>query len=1587
MALENILSEEIIQKLGWMLLHFVWQAAVVALLLGILLAVLRKSSSNIRYIIACTALALIVILPIITMQIIHVSTPQPITSIDPPPVPVMMQTQPATKEIPPAVAVKHEEPAQLESTDAVPNIPWRQRAVGWLEPALPYLVAGWLLGVFGLSLWHLGGWAQLQRLKKQMVKRVEVPLGAKLNELSGRLKVKRAVRLLESALVQVPTVVGWLRPVILLPASAMTGLAVEQLEALLAHELAHIRRYDYLVNILQTVVETLGFYHTAVWWVSHRIRVERENCCDDLAVSISGDRVRYAKALASMEEIRARRNELAVAATGGSLFSRIRRLVNKESNHGSRAGWIPFVITILLIAIIVVPTTIALTAKSEPPEPRQETNAKGNIKPESVEWENIGGIIPPDFNDTKVLTEHINLGSIGQDCEGKVFITCILDSVQSSVRRHRFVLVQKNGNILEPSGYTTFGPENKLQEKFSFNAPFLTREIEGFRFQIRPLPLTGIDNSLLQLQQVNSATVEQGKPVQSKLAPPGRYAIELDGVDDYLFVPDSPSLRLEAPFTVEMWIRTDLPTDPNKDYWGWAILSKGFYVGTPRAWLTGFGIVLNRPLPEDPSQLLIEYSTANHSGLFTMPYGTASKLKNGKSDWIHISHVINEENYKSAPGQPLVIGKFLIPTTRPLMGQIGEIRIWNGARTWEQIRRYENVALTGNEPDLAAWWPFEQKEGQFAYDMSGNNNARLGSSSGPDDADPKWIDLEATPDQTDRNTNASIESNTSVESQQGQPPAPNVPKPAESVAPAGMDKSIVKVDLAVVEVPPDSKVDSETTARIKNLLGDKIGIPEHPTAADLLRNASEATEPIEGESASDNRLTNKEFKTLFDLLVSRGYAKILMNPTLEVVDGQTAQIKTDQSSLDVTVESIKDDHLSIRVRAELSKVIEQVEGQKPIISRRMFEGIFYISSGQSQIIGGMIQHATNHNTEGNTKVSQTPAEELMCIVTASIIAPAVVEPMTRIYDISDLVVAGTTISRGAVDVMMDGSGFGAASHVNIPDQAIVNEARNIVNLITRTIDPNSWLQNNPNAKGIITPYPAARPIKLAIYQTLRAHKQIEKLLESRREQINTAQISIELRYLYANAEFLDEIRDSMDIKFTSDTFLDDKQVAALLRASQKNKDTKSLMAPRATVLNNETARFSIAKHLFMSFLDYSELNNLSQQSSPVPINMFCRITPHIEGNKDIIIDFVQDIPGLLECIIYDRRDMAQSYTETTSITNKRIPNNKTFAFACDIKKFDRDNQTASPAERKRLIVLIKPTIIVQEEMPRSKAAELILYSPRLIGDAAEQPDDTIYVKPLPEEQPSTGKAQIMFDTRILMVSDDFLKSVGLDSNSLEGTGWWSENLLSNSGFSESGEPIALSFDEHIVDMILKAVQSRKDYKLLTHQKVFAKEGKQTEIPVVSQAYFIEVAYEPNKPSKAPTTKTGKLQFGTFIKLTPELVPDDNKIALDLEKEVRLLKDFDEDKYKGKCPEEIPPVAIFNSKTRLVVSNGDTLPIVGQRIAEPIILTKQEALQQQELRGNINPIRLAFRKSPSAEKPKRLLILVKPTIYPEGKADI
>ncbi|OLD15207.1 MAG: hypothetical protein AUJ01_12755 [Acidobacteria bacterium 13_1_40CM_3_65_5] len=203
----------------------------------------------------------------------------------------------------------------------------------------------WLAGVVLLLARMAGGWWHVRRLHRHALATSSSRWQTTCRRIAYRLGLPAAAHVVESARVDVPTVVGWLRPAILLPVAAMATLTPAQVEAILAHELAHIRRHDYLVNLLQTVAETLLFYHPAVWWLSKRIRAEREHCCDEVAVSLCGDAVAYAKALAELEAWRTDSTVLAVAATGGSLLDRVRRIlrvpITDEPRSPSWAATLP----------------------------------------------------------------------------------------------------------------------------------------------------------------------------------------------------------------------------------------------------------------------------------------------------------------------------------------------------------------------------------------------------------------------------------------------------------------------------------------------------------------------------------------------------------------------------------------------------------------------------------------------------------------------------------------------------------------------------------------------------------------------------------------------------------------------------------------------------------------------------------------------------------------------------------------------------------------------------------------------------------------------------------------------------------------------------------------------------------------------------------------------------------------------------------------------------------------------------------------------------------------------------------------------
>ena len=208
--------------------------------------------------------------------------------------------------------------------------PWQQ--------AMPGIVMVWFAGAAACSFRLLMGFVSAAALRRSRHAPVLAEWQQTLDLLIERMRVSRSVRLLATDRVDSPSVIGWLRPVILAPVGMLSGLAPGQVEALLAHELAHVRRHDYLVNVLQGIAESLLFYHPAVWWISNQIRAEREHCCDDLAVAASGDVLVYARALAELESMRPAHFKAALSANDGSLLRRIQRLADPVAAH-TPAGW------------------------------------------------------------------------------------------------------------------------------------------------------------------------------------------------------------------------------------------------------------------------------------------------------------------------------------------------------------------------------------------------------------------------------------------------------------------------------------------------------------------------------------------------------------------------------------------------------------------------------------------------------------------------------------------------------------------------------------------------------------------------------------------------------------------------------------------------------------------------------------------------------------------------------------------------------------------------------------------------------------------------------------------------------------------------------------------------------------------------------------------------------------------------------------------------------------------------------------------------------------------------------------------------
>ncbi|MCP4854855.1 MAG: M56 family metallopeptidase, partial [Fuerstiella sp.] len=333
----NWLSPVAPQQVALSLLHFLWQGTLVAIVVAVILRLLRDrvpvhagnqtdhssegpttTHANLRYLVACFGLFMMCALPVVNLLVIDPPVAgsgwASVIEVDDVSLQASGEAPSDTVAVADLSPIKSKAAIEPAGVAGTPGDEARAVAVDTkqltgesrlLHPLLLHSIFWlwlWLAGAALLSAWHIAGWLLSRQLRRDGSPPHD-DVVALTGKIARRLRVHQSISVRQTFRVTTPMVVGWIKPVIVLPANALLGLSPIQLEAVLAHELAHIKRHDYLVNLIQTIVETLLFYHPAVWWLSHQVRSEREFCADDLAVRICQQRNVYARSLVALAEM------------------------------------------------------------------------------------------------------------------------------------------------------------------------------------------------------------------------------------------------------------------------------------------------------------------------------------------------------------------------------------------------------------------------------------------------------------------------------------------------------------------------------------------------------------------------------------------------------------------------------------------------------------------------------------------------------------------------------------------------------------------------------------------------------------------------------------------------------------------------------------------------------------------------------------------------------------------------------------------------------------------------------------------------------------------------------------------------------------------------------------------------------------------------------------------------------------------------------------------------------------------------------------------------------------------------------------
>lgn len=359
MKIPSLISEAFVSAFGWTLLHAVWQGLVLAMIAAVALWLLRGRSSRVRY---WTALSVFALQPIVSMITFGVSY------------------QPVVQSWGTIQKFNQLQGQVLQAVRPVVAMPWYKQAMWFLQAHIDSVVLFWVIGASVLMLRLVGSWVYVQQLKAEGIQLTEARIQQLFKHLSDLLHIRQTVHLFESIKVNTPMVVGFIKPVVLLPVGLATGLTTKQIEAILAHELAHVKRYDYLVNLLQSLVEVVYFFHPALWWLSERVRTEREHCCDDLAVELSGDKLAFAQALAEVEAYRQTPLlALGFASKKTALLSRVKRVLGMAEKPARR-----FNPNALLLVLLLAAGVSVYAIQQDDPKPKKAKSTKNKTPKKAI---------------------------------------------------------------------------------------------------------------------------------------------------------------------------------------------------------------------------------------------------------------------------------------------------------------------------------------------------------------------------------------------------------------------------------------------------------------------------------------------------------------------------------------------------------------------------------------------------------------------------------------------------------------------------------------------------------------------------------------------------------------------------------------------------------------------------------------------------------------------------------------------------------------------------------------------------------------------------------------------------------------------------------------------------------------------------------------------------------------------------------------------------------------------------------------------------------------------------------------------------